>query len=58
MHWSIILLKYNVTNGVVHALHDRKDRYGAGGLKPGSRLMSEGFKAKRTVVGVAYLLRS
>ena len=32
--------------------------YGAGGLKPGSRLILGFFKARRTVVGVAYSLRA
>ena len=32
--------------------------YGAGGLKPGSRLILGVLKAKRTVVGVAYSLRA
>ena len=36
----------------------RCNYYGAGGLKPGSRLILGFFKAKPTVIGVAYSLRA
>ena len=46
----------NAERGSSHAVDGRW--YGAGGLKPGSRLILGFFKARRTVVGVAYSLRA